>query len=97
MAGTVEPPEHRACRTNTNPERRGVEAALQEWRLGDANPRNLYVGNTHVGVIFDPCLSPIVVAAMNAGSVRQDGTEQPREAAERPAGPIADTGDGRPV
>ena len=66
MASTAEPPEHRACRTQTTPERRGVESALNEWRLGDSNRRNVYIGNDHVGVFFDPAVATGVVAAMNA-------------------------------
>jgi hypothetical protein len=61
----TEAPEHRACRTNTSPERRGVEAALGEWRLGDANWRNIYVGNEHVGVSWVPGLPKLNVEAMN--------------------------------
>lgn len=61
----TEPPEHRACRTNTNPERRGVEAALNEWRLGDSNWRNVYIGTRHVGVFWVRGLPEQVIAAMN--------------------------------
>jgi hypothetical protein len=69
---TVEPPEHRACRTNTNPERRGVEAALNQWRLGDSNWRNLYIGTRHVGVLWEPGLPEQVIAAMNGDPERDE-------------------------
>lgn len=68
----TEPPEHRACRTNTNPERRGVESALDQWRLGDSNWRNLYVGTRHVGVIWEPGLPVLVIEAMNADPDRDE-------------------------
>ncbi len=65
-ARTAEPPEHLACRTNTAGERRGVEAALNEWRLGDSNWRNIYVGNRHVGVSWVPGVPELIAEAMNA-------------------------------
>lgn len=80
---TVEPPEHRACRTPTTQERRGVEAVLNRWRLGDSNWRNLYIGGRHVGVTWIPGLSEEVIAAMNGDPDRDERlrTEGRREAA----------------
>lgn len=71
MDTTVEAPEHRACRTQTTPERRGVESALQQWRPGDSNAHNVYIGNEHVGVFFNPEVTADVVAAMNAAEERR--------------------------
>lgn len=87
---TAEPPEHRACRTNTNPERRGVEAALDQWRLGDSNWRNVYIGTRHVGVLWEPGLPEYVVATMNAANrAFQKAAETPVDAFPGPsdAGP----------
>lgn len=72
MAGTAEPPEHRACRTPTTQERRGVESVVNQWRLGDSNWRNLYIGARHIGVIWEPGLPKEVIAAMNGDPVRDE-------------------------
>jgi hypothetical protein len=62
-----------------------VEQALNEWRLGDSNRRNVYVGNRHVGVFFDPEVAKAVGAAMNAvHKGTEDGTESSVEA----SGPV---------
>jgi hypothetical protein len=68
----TEPPEHRVCRTKTTPERRGVESALNEWRLGDSNWRNVYIGTRHVGVIWESGLPALVIAAMNGDPDRDE-------------------------
>lgn len=68
----TEPPEHRACRTQTTPERRGVESVLRQWRPGDSNAHNVYIGNEHVGVFFNPDLTDEVVQRMNDGPERDE-------------------------
>lgn len=75
MTETTEPPEHRACRTATTPERRGVESALRQWRPGDSNAHNVYIGNEHVGVFFDPDLTAAVVRRMNDDPARAIAAE----------------------
>ena len=90
MASTAEPPEHRACRTQTTTERRGVEAALDEWRLGDSNWRNLYVGNRHVGVIWEPGLPARVVAAMNHGCGTEPAERHAEPRSRPPDGSVGD-------
>ncbi len=78
-ATTDEAPEHRACRDRTPKERRGVEAALGLWRLGDSNWRNIYIGTRHVGVMWEPGLPRQVITAMNdrTGNVPVDNPEPP--------------------
>lgn len=69
---TAEPPEHRACRTQTTPERRGVESSLHQWRPGDSNPHNVYISNEHVGVFFNPELTADLVRRMNGDTDRDE-------------------------
>lgn len=38
------------------------------YRVGRHNPRNIYRGDEHVGVMFSPADGPIVVAALNAAA-----------------------------
>jgi hypothetical protein len=93
----TEPPEQRACRTQTTPERRGVESVLRLWRLGDSNRRNVYVGNEHVGVFFNPELADEVVRRMNAEAVRTTAERHTQtgpastESAEKARGGVVDT------
>lgn len=68
----TEPPEHRACRTRITAERRAIEEALNQWRLGDSNWRNIYIGGRHVGVIWEPDLPVRVIAAMNGDPERDE-------------------------
>jgi hypothetical protein len=63
---------HAWRRTKTTPERRGVETALDQWRLGADNWRNVYIGTRHVGVIWESGLPEQVVAAMNGDPDRDE-------------------------
>ncbi len=48
------------------------------WRLGNRNPRNLYLGETHVGMLIEPELAAQIVAVMNAARDRADLAEMVR-------------------
>jgi hypothetical protein len=95
----TEAPEHQACRDRTAKERRGVEAALDLWRLGDSNWRNLYVGTRHVGVIWEPGLPQQVVAAMNGDPARDERLreDERRKIAGERAAELATRDPGKPT
>lgn len=53
------------------------------YRVGSSNPRNIYFGNEHVGVMFDPADGPVVVAALNA-QLERTAHNRHYDAAQRP-------------